>query len=99
MTSGWGAQYMAWVVPFGMLAHPGFATAYNVVGGTFLSVLYKQWSDRIPWDVAVANWDIYPPVHGLGLLTWWLLILWGLVGFASLFPLPQEVRAQEHGIA
>jgi len=60
-TSGFGVQYLAWLVPFAAGLGAGPAALYFATSGVFLFLVYDYWSQGLPWFLAdsVRTGDYY----------------------------------------
>jgi hypothetical protein len=80
-TSGFGIQYLAWIIPSSVFLGLGFAIGYQVLAGTFVLGVYTYWSKGFPWyfadSDAVGPWGGYLSL--LSLILWTYLILSAVV--------------------
>jgi hypothetical protein len=53
--SGFGVQYLLWLLPFLVLLGPGLLLVWHVVAGSFLFAVYDFWSVGLPWYSADSN--------------------------------------------
>jgi hypothetical protein len=51
-TSGFGVQYLAWLVPFAIGLGAAPAALYCAASGVFLFLVYDYWSQGMPWYIA-----------------------------------------------
>jgi hypothetical protein len=51
-TSGFGVQYLAWLVPWAVGLGVAPAALYYATSGIFLFLVYDYWSQGMPWFIA-----------------------------------------------
>ncbi|HYW41257.1 MAG TPA: hypothetical protein VE959_00280 [Bryobacteraceae bacterium] len=86
LTPGFGVQYLSWLVPWLAWAGLWYGVAFNLLGGTFLFLVYTYWSKGLPWDfanAAVGPWGGTAIVFEL--LTWGLVVLYSVLSLAALW--------------
>ncbi len=78
--SGFGVQYLAWLVPFTVASGALPAAAFLVTSGAFLLLVYNYWSQGVPWYLADSNriGDYQPHLDYFQIVCWLsvLLLLW-----------------------
>jgi len=78
--SGFGVQYLAWLVPFTVASGALPAAAFLATSGAFLLLVYNYWSQGVPWYLADSNriGDYQPHLDYFQILCWLsvLLLLW-----------------------
>lgn len=78
--SGFGVQYLAWLVPFTVASGALPAAAFLVTSGAFLLLVYNFWSQGVPWYLADSNriGDYQPHLDYFHIACWLsvLLLLW-----------------------
>jgi len=64
LTPGWGAQYLAWLVPWLVVVIGWQPLFYYVASGLFLLELYTYWSRGLPWYEAdmLYTADLHSPM-------------------------------------
>jgi hypothetical protein len=92
VTPGFGAQYLAWLVPWVVALGVGPTGTYYVVGAFFLFAYYTAASGGFPWDL--ANSLEHPPwtatAIGLGLICWTVVCCLTLRYVRTLWAMPAE---------
>lgn len=93
--SGFGVQYLAWLVPWivGVGIIP--ATFFTLASGAFLFVVYNWWAGGFPWYLADSNFvgDFTPHLNYFLALCWISVIVLAIAVWIrrSLFP-PARMR-------
>jgi hypothetical protein len=77
LAPGFGVQYLAWLAPWACLLSGRQATAFQGIGGLFLTWYYTEGAHGFPWYLAnsAATQVWHGPLIFVGLLCW-LVIGW-----------------------
>jgi 4-amino-4-deoxy-L-arabinose transferase-like glycosyltransferase len=72
LTPAFGTQYLVWGVAALYLLDTVLATAFNLLAGALLLVVYTRWNRGLPWDFA-GQWGLRPVEVGWAFVVWLVL--------------------------
>lgn len=75
ISSGFGVQYMAWLVPWVILLDISLIASFYLTSGLFLFLVYNFWSQGFPWNF--ANSDVAGPWTGY--IIYYEILCWAAV--------------------
>ncbi|GAC1541209.1 MAG: hypothetical protein NVS2B7_13810 [Herpetosiphon sp.] len=73
VSPGFGVQYLAWIMPWVVVAGIRASMAVYAACGVFLASVYSFWAGQWPWHYAGSpsnGWDSRPDVIAVELLAW-----------------------------
>jgi Glycosyltransferase family 87/Tetratricopeptide repeat len=78
--SGFGVQYLAWLVPWTVGISIVPAAFFTIAGGAFLFLVYNWWAGGFPWYLADSNYvgDFTPHLNYFLTLCWISVIVLAL---------------------
>ena len=70
LSPAFGVQYLAWAAAPAFLLDLGLATAYNVLAGLLLFMIYDRWSGGLPWHAMARGRRLTSAEASFGLVVW-----------------------------
>ena len=99
-TSGFGVQYLAWLVPWtvGLGAIP--SAMFYAVSGAFLFLVYDFWSQGMPWYLADSNraGDYQGHIDYFQVLCWATTILLLVIAHRQIRSNPSRTNGMSEGL-
>lgn len=91
LSTGFGVQYLAWLVPWAVELGAIPAAIHFAAGGLFLFSVYNFWAEGLPWYLADSNrigaWGGY--IDLFQLLTWETVVLLAWLAWRRMVPRTQ----------
>jgi hypothetical protein len=75
LSPAFGVQYLAWAVAAGYVLHFWLATAFNLLAGLFLFLVYDTWNHGLGWSHEAFGRPFTTGQLAIGLGLWALLVL------------------------